>query len=74
MNLGVGMANQEIENDPDWIRLKEEAAWNDPSDIRSWLKWTIADMDAQLREGITRLRFFGWVLAGLMCLILWRVW
>ena len=62
---------KESEDDPDWLRVKEEAERSDPD---YWVKRNIESIETTLRYGLPGLKIVLWVIAGLLALILWRVW
>jgi hypothetical protein len=58
-------------DDPDWLRAKQEAERKDPL---YWTKRNIEEIEVHLRYGIPGLKLVGWIIVALLALILWRVW
>lgn len=58
-------------NDPDWLRAKQEAERNHPL---YWAKRNIEEIEVHLRYGLPALKLVGWVIVVLLGLILWRLW
>ena len=62
---------EEFEDDPDWLRIKEESERKDPN---YWAKKNVESIEVTLRYGLPGLKLVLWVIAILLALILWRVW
>lgn len=62
---------KEFEDDPDWLRAKEEAERKDPN---YWPKRNIEAIEIHLRYGLQTLKLLGFLVVALLSAILWRLW
>ncbi len=56
--------------DPDEFRYLEESRIKDTKVAFA----AIEEIEVQLRYGISSLKFIGWLIVFLLCLIIWRIW
>lgn len=56
----------DIESDPDYIRIKQEAEKNHPN---YELKLLLNEIEIRLRYGIPSLKFIGWIIVALLSAI-----
>lgn len=62
---------KEFEDDPDWLRAKQEAERGDPN---YWPKHNLEQIETNLRHSMPIIKLIGWAIVILLGLILWRIW
>ncbi len=60
----------DIENDPDYIRAKQESERNHPN---YEFKLLLNEIEIHLRYGIPALKFIGWIIVILLLAILYKL-
>jgi len=57
-------------DDPDELQYEYAVARKDPAVAIA----AVEEIETQVRHAIPSLKLIGWVIAGLLALILWRIW
>lgn len=64
------MEDDWMEDDPDWIRARQEAEKKHPN---YEFKLLLNEIEIHLRYGLPRLKLIGWIIVGLLVAILFNM-